>query len=121
MPYSVEYRADTPFTITTKELGTKQEDPGEYFASHGFTLKKTGVTGDLSYIAYRDAEPTYAYEGDLGKKVEVNTKLLSLESKKDSDKPSFMWLLTLPILGGELSLPSRKKTAKNLLKRVPGK
>jgi len=109
VPYSVEYSAETPCTITNEELNAKLEEPGEYFAAHEFDLKKTGVTGDTPYVTYRDTEPTYAYEGDLGKEVEISTEALALESKNSSDKSSFMWLLILPVLGGGAFLALKKK------------
>lgn len=109
VPYSVEYSAETPCTITNEELNAKLEEPGEYFAAHEFDLKKTGVTGDIPYVTYRDAEPTYAYEGDLGEEVEISTEALTLESKNSSDKSSFMWLLILPVLGGGAFLALKKK------------
>ena len=109
IPYSVEYSAETPYTITNEELNAKLEEPEEYFEAHEFSLKKTGVTGDIPYVIYRDTEPTYAYEGDLGKQVEISTETLSLESKNSSDKSPFMWLLTLPILGGGAFLALKKK------------
>ena len=109
MPYSVEYSAETSYTITNEELNAKLEEPGEYFATQEFDLKKTGVTGDTPYVIYRDTEPTYAYEGDLGEEVEISTEALALESKNSSDKSSFMWLLILPILGGGAFLALKKK------------
>lgn len=113
VPYSVEYSAETPYTITNEELNEKMEAPEEYFAAHEFSLKKTGVSGDLPYITYRDAEPAYAYEGDLGKEVEIEIEPLSLERKNSSDKSSFMWLLTLPILGGGAFLALKRMGSRN--------
>lgn len=109
IPYSVEYSAETPYTITNEELNAKLEEPGEYFATQEFDLKKTGVTGDTPYVIYRDTEPTYAYEGDLGEEVEISTEALDLESKNSSDNSPFLWLLILPILGGGAFLALKKK------------
>jgi hypothetical protein len=109
VPYSVEYSSGSPCIITSEELNVKLEEPGEYFAAHEFDLKKTGVTGDTPYVIYRDTEPTYAYEGDLGEEIEISTEALTLESKNSSDKSSLMWLLTLPILGGGAFLALKKK------------
>ncbi|MCQ1537079.1 hypothetical protein FTO70_15645 [Methanosarcina sp. KYL-1] len=123
VPYSVEYGAESPYTITSEELNTKLEEPEEYFAAHEFDLKKTGVTGDTPYVTYKGVEPTYAYEGDLGTEVDINTgdsEELDLESKSSSDKSPFLWLLMLPVLGGGAFLVLKKKINGKSTAKGPG-
>jgi hypothetical protein len=97
-PYSVEYVAEDIYSISNQELISKLEVPDEYFAEHKFSLEKTGATGDLEYVVYKDTDPSYAYEGDRGQDVDV--KIYEDEPGTDSGRSlSFPWMLMIPIMG----------------------
>ncbi len=95
-PYSVEYTAEETYTISNQELISKLEEPDEYFDEHKFSLENTGATGDMEYVIYKDTEPTYAYEGDLGTEIDVK---ISDEGPDDDGGLSLFWLLPVIIIG----------------------
>ncbi len=94
-PYSVEYTAEDVYSISNQELISKLEEPDEYFDEHKFSLESTGVTGDMEYVVYKDTEPTYAYEGDLG--TEIDVKISGADSDDDKGLP-LLWLLPIIII-----------------------
>jgi F0F1-type ATP synthase epsilon subunit len=97
-PYSVEYVAEDIYSISNQELISKLEVPDEYFAEHKFSLEKTGATGDLEYVVYKDTDPSYAYEGDRGQDVDV--KISDAEPGAEGKKGfPLVWLVLIPILG----------------------
>ncbi|WP_407354715.1 hypothetical protein [Methanolobus sp. WCC5] len=96
-PFSVEYTADSVYSISNYELISKLEDPGEYFDKHEFSLKSTGVTGDLDYVVYKDTEPVYAYEGDRGQDIDV--KISDDPDLDDGKGLSLWWMLPVLIIG----------------------
>jgi hypothetical protein len=114
-PYSVEYAAKEDYTISNQELVSRLEQPGKYFDSHKFSLKKTGVVGDMPYETYKDTDPVYAYEGDLGE--EFDLKIADGTDHDDSDRKfPLMWLL-LPILGVGLFVLGKKNARVGELSR----
>ncbi|AFV23325.1 hypothetical protein Mpsy_1117 [Methanolobus psychrophilus R15] len=114
-PYSVEYAAKEDYTISNQELNSRLEQPGKYFDSHKFSLKKTGAVGDIPYETYKDTDPVYAYEGDLGE--EYDLKIADGTDHDDSDRKfPLMWLL-LPLLGVGLIVLGKKNARVGELSR----
>jgi len=115
IPYSVEYTAQEGYTISNQELNHRLEQPGKYFDSHTFSLKETGIEGDIPYETYRDTDPTYVYEGDLGE--ELDLKIADGTEHEDSDRKfPPVWLL-LPILGIGLVVLGKKNARVGELSR----
>ena len=106
LPYSVEYTAQESYTISNQELASRLEEPGEYFGSHTFSLRKTGIVGDMPYETYRDTDPIYAYEGDLGEEFDMDIADITDIDSSDRKFP-LMWLI-LPIMGAGIVVIGKK-------------
>lgn len=118
-PYSVEYTAENIYRISNQELISELEEPDEYFASHTFDLKSTGVAGDLEYVIYKDNKPVYAYEGDRGQDVDVKISEVDFEDNDGKGLP-LIWLLIIPIIGAGaifLRKPGNREKAQSMLKK----